>query len=173
MEISNICEVWFTLKMISQSQKIMPSFPAVAVGAVVRRGSSFLLVRRAHEPSKGRWAVPGGRVEPGESLKSAVQREVLEETGIAVLAIKPVYTFDLIERDKHGRLLFHYVIVDFLAEYVSGRIRPGTDALEAVWARMDDLDRFDLNHATLDLFSRFSTKACFDTNPTEYAIRSR
>lgn len=100
--------------------------------------------------------MPGGRVRPGETLNSAVQREVLEETGIIVRAIEPVYTFDLIEHDTNGRLVFHYVIVDFLAEYVSGRVKPGTDALEAVWARLDELERFDLNPSTLNLFRRFS-----------------
>jgi ADP-ribose pyrophosphatase len=142
--------------MISPAQKDFLPLPVVAVGAVVRLGSSFLLVKRAHEPARGRWAVPGGRVRPGETLKSAVKREVLEETGIIVRAIEPVYTFDLIERDTYGRLVFHYVIVDFLAEYVSGRVNPGTDALEAVWARLDELERFDLNPATLSLFRRFS-----------------
>jgi ADP-ribose pyrophosphatase len=142
--------------MIASAQEDVLPLPAVAVGAVVSLGSSFLLVKRAHEPSRDRWAVPGGRVRPGETLKSAVQREVLEETGIIVRAIEPVYTFDLIERDTNGGLVFHYVIVNFLAEYVSGRVKPGTDALEAVWARLDELERFDLNPATLSLFRRFS-----------------
>ncbi|WP_035243987.1 NUDIX hydrolase [Desulfonatronovibrio hydrogenovorans] len=130
--------------------------PRVAVGAVVRHDSGFLLVRRANAPSRGRWAVPGGKVHPGETLKQAVQREVLEETGIIVRALEPIYAFDFIERDQDDRILFHYVIVDLLAEYVSGRIKPGSDALEALWVPEHELDKYGLNSATLDLFKRFS-----------------
>jgi len=84
-----------------------PPAPRVAVGAVVIRAGSVLLVRRGKAPSDGQWAIPGGSVELGETLQQAAEREILEETGIRIRAGKPVYTFDLIERDRQKRIRFH------------------------------------------------------------------
>lgn len=137
------------------------ALPRVAVGAVVRHEQGFLLVKRAKAPSQGKWAVPGGKVRLGETLQAAAQREVLEETGIVVRALQPVYTFDLIERGPDDNILFHYVVVDLLAEYVSGSLRPGTDALDAVWAAEQDFERYELSRATINLFRRFSLPDAF------------
>ncbi len=126
--------------------------PRVAVGAVVRHLDSFLLVKRANAPSRGMWAIPGGKIKFGETLREGAQREVLEETKIKIRALEPLMTFDLIERNNDGSISFHYVIVNLRAQYVSGEPAPGGDALEAVWARQDELERYKLNSATLDLF---------------------
>ncbi|MCA1744094.1 MAG: NUDIX hydrolase [Desulfovibrionales bacterium] len=109
-------------------------------------------MQRANPPSQNMWAIPGGKIKLGETLQQAAEREVLEETGIVVRAGRPVLTFDLIERDNLGNIIFHYVIVDVLAEYISGNISAGGDAREAVWAHKHELDKFDLNRATLNLF---------------------
>jgi 8-oxo-dGTP diphosphatase len=131
-----------------------PVLPRVAVGAVVRHNNSFLLVKRANEPSRGRWAIPGGKIKLGETLQEAAQREVFEETGVNVRALEPVLTFDLIERDTYGTVRFHYIIVDLLAQYISGGLVPGGDALEVVWAKDNDLEKYNLSPATLDLFHK-------------------
>lgn len=129
-----------------------PQVPRIAVGAVVMHDEHALLVKRANPPSKGRWAIPGGKVRLGETLQEAVQREVLEETGIIVKAGDPILTFDLIERSQDGNILFHYIIVDLIAAYVSGEPTPGDDALKAVWAHANDLARYNLSSATIKLF---------------------
>lgn len=129
-------------------------FPRVAVGAVVKHKNSFLLVKRANSPSRGRWSIPGGKIILGETLQQAAQREVLEETGIVIRALEPVFTFDLIEKNHDGSIRFHYVIVDLKARYVSGVPSPGGDALGAVWASENSLDVFDLSPETLKLFAR-------------------
>ncbi|MFP4084673.1 MAG: NUDIX hydrolase [Desulfonatronovibrio sp.] len=129
-----------------------PQVPRIAVGAVVIHNNHALLVKRANAPSKGRWAVPGGKVRLGETLQEAAQREVFEETGILVKASEPILTFDLIERSQDGKILFHYVIIDLSAVYVSGELRPGDDALKAVWAHASDLERYNLSAATIKLF---------------------
>ena len=129
-------------------------FPRVAVGAVVKHNGSFLLVKRANSPSRGRWSIPGGKIILGETLQQAAQREVLEETGIVIRALEPVFTFDLIEKNHDGSIRFHYVIVDLKARYVSGEPSPGGDALGAVWAPENSLDVFDLSPETLKLFAR-------------------
>ena len=125
-----------------------PNSPQVAVGAVVFRENRVLLVKRNQPPGKGFWAIPGGRLELGETLKEAAEREVREETGIIIRAGNPVYTFDLIERDDQGRIRFHYVIVDLLADYISGSPHPRTDACEARWIGPRELDKLAVTKST-------------------------
>lgn len=130
-----------------------PSHPKVAVGAIVRREDSVLLVRRAKPPNESLWAIPGGSVELGESLQAAAEREILEETGITIRAGRPVYIFDVIDRDPGGRVRYHYVITDLLAEYVRGEPVAGDDALEARWVRAEDLDCLPVSATTRELLA--------------------
>lgn len=119
--------------------------PEVAVGAVVAAGEHLLLVRRGGAPEAGRWSVPGGRLEPGETLAQAVEREVAEETGLAVRCGELV---GLAERLGDG---YHFVILDFhaaLVDHASGAPLPvpraGGDAAEAAWHRRDAVEGLDL-----------------------------
>jgi 8-oxo-dGTP diphosphatase len=139
---------------ISHHNDTDPFLPRAAVGAVLRHAGRFLLVKRANAPSKGRWAIPGGKIKPGETLREAAQREVLEETGIIVRALEPVMVFDLIERDDDQGIRFHYVIVNMNVLYISGEPVPGSDALEVAWAPVDDLEKYNLSRKTLELFDR-------------------
>ena len=125
-----------------------PNSPQVAVGALVFRENRVLLVKRNQPPGKGFWAIPGGRLELGETLKEAAEREVREETGVIIRARSPVYTFDLIERDDQGRIRFHYVIVDLLADYISGSPHPRSDACEARWIGPRELDKLPVTKTT-------------------------
>jgi 8-oxo-dGTP diphosphatase len=116
----------------------------VAVGGIVRRGDALLLVQRAREPGAGRWSVPGGRVEFGESLADAVVREVREETGIEVRVDRFAGWVERI--DTTGG--HHFVILDFFASetHPAGSLRPGDDAADARWvplAAVADLDLVD------------------------------
>jgi 8-oxo-dGTP diphosphatase len=130
-----------------------PVTPRPAVGAVVFKDNAVLLVRRGKPPAKGMWAIPGGSVRLGETLQTAAEREVLEETGIIVQAGRPVYVFDVIEHDEDGGVKFHYVIVDLVAEYVDGEPCPGDDATDARWVREVDLAHLDVNPATRRLLA--------------------
>ena len=95
------------------------------------------MVRRANEPSRGLWSVPGGRVEKGEYLSAAVAREVLEETGVTV-AVKDLLGILEVVGEPH------YVILDYLAEVV-GDPRPeaASDASEARWVPLDEVSVLD------------------------------
>jgi ADP-ribose pyrophosphatase len=123
----------------------------VAVGAVVFNKNRVLLVRRGQAPSERLWAIPGGRVELGESLREAAQREVEEETGVTVQAGDPIYAFDLIERDQAGRVRFHYVIIDLTADYVKGELRAGDDACDVRWVSSEEIRSLPISEKTRQL----------------------
>ena len=133
------------------SEREYPDAPRVAVGAIVVKDERVLLVRRGQPPSEGLWAIPGGRVELGETLQEAAEREINEETGLRIRAGKPVYTFDVIVRDDSGRVRFHYVIADLLADYVSGELQPGDDVCEARWIGPGELGGLPINQTTLEV----------------------
>ena len=135
-----------------------PDCPLVAVGAVVFNKGKLLLVLRAKPPAENYWTIPGGCVELGETLQEAAEREIREETGLTIQAREPVYTFDLIERDANGAILFHYVIVDLAAHYVSGELRPGDDATDVCWASFKEVKSLKVSAATRKLL-----KECYNS----------
>lgn len=110
--------------------------PVLAVGAVVVDHGRVLLVQRGREPSKGKWSLPGGALELGETLTEGVAREVHEETG---LNVEPVELIELIDRivkqpgPEGDRIQFHYVIADFLCRVVDGELRAASDAEQVRW----------------------------------------
>jgi len=132
----------------------LPQYPQVAVGVIVFKEGKILLVKRFKDPQKETWAIPGGSVNLGETLQEAAEREIKEETGIKVKAKKPIHTFDLIERDEKGKIRFHYVVIDLEADYVSGRLKPADDALDAGWFSPEDLDNLAVTEGTRNLLRR-------------------
>lgn len=120
----------------------------MGVGAVVVRDGKVLLIRRGKRPLRGRWMVPGGTVELGETLEQALVRETREETGLIVRPREPVAVLDRIQRED-GRVRFHYVIVDFVCDYVSGSARAGSDAQELAFVSPAELSSYRLPRAAL------------------------
>ncbi len=126
----------------------MSRAPVVAVGAIVRRGDEVLLVLRGNPPNENQWAIPGGRLQLGETLQQGAEREILEETGIHIKAGEVVFTFEHIEQDRDGEVLFHYVVLDMAADYLSGELRAGDDAREARWIPLRHLEQWPVNSTT-------------------------
>jgi len=137
-----------------------PDSPRSAVGAIVIRDDEVLLVKRNNPPGQGLWSIPGGCVELGETLQEAAEREIQEETGIIIRAKKPVYTFDVIERDDQGHTRFHYVIVDLLADYVSGKPNPRSDASEARWVTSRELEGLPVSRITKEVLKKTLKFGC-------------
>lgn len=121
-----------------------PQAPMVAVGAVIVDGGRIVLVQRDREPSRGLWTFPGGAVELGESVQDAVQREALEETGLVVEVGEVATAIDHIVRDEGGAVVYHYVIVDYLARPIGGALRAGSDVRAACWATLADVQALEM-----------------------------
>lgn len=125
-------------------KRCYPPQPVVGVGAVIINEGKILLVRRGSPPAKGLWSLPGGSQETGETLQQAVEREVLEECGIHITAGPPIAVLDSIYTDAGGQVQYHYVIIDFWAEYRGGQLQPATDADAACWIPLQDLASYRL-----------------------------
>jgi ADP-ribose pyrophosphatase YjhB (NUDIX family) len=139
---------------------------------VIRDGRA-LLIRRGTPPLEGRWSIPGGRVEWGESLEEAVVRELREETGLGARVIELIEILERIFDDEPNGLTaplppsrqdvapradagtqFHFIILDFLCEAPAGEARAGGDALEVAWAGEDELARYQLTEAATRVIRR-------------------
>jgi len=121
--------------------------PVVAVGGVVLRAGRVVLIRRGQEPLRGRWTIPGGRVEPGELLSEALRREMREETGLQVRVGELLEVVESVLRGADGELQYHCVIHDFLCEAAGGELRAGGDALEIAEVAEADLAHYELTEA--------------------------
>ena len=119
--------------------RLYPELPIPGVAAVTVRGREVLLAERGKPPSLGKWGIPGGAVEVGETREEAVVREVLEETNVLVKPVDLLTIFDSISRDEESKVRHHYILFEYLCEYVSGEVIPGTDAPDARWVSIDDL----------------------------------
>ena len=98
--------------------------------------------------------MPGGGVEVGETLREAVKRELMEETCVLVEPVKLLTVFDSISRDEDDRVHYHYVLFEFLCDYVGGEVHASSDAPDARWVAFDDLDSLDVMSYTRRFLDR-------------------
>lgn len=131
-----------------------PDAPRVGVGAVVLHEGRVLLVRRGGRPSAGKWSLPGGLVELGETTAEAVRREIAEECGCDIRLVGVCGVIDRIVRDAEDRVRYHYVLVDYLAYPASASITAGSDAADACWYPVDRIDELDVTEGLLDMIHR-------------------
>lgn len=134
----------------------------VGVGGVVIQNGRALLIRRGSEPLKGEWSIPGGMLEIGETLVEGVERELLEETGLTVSVVELIEVFerishveiqDVIPKTKNGPL-YHFVIIDYLCEFMSGEAIAGSDVTDLAFATEEELPRFNLTPAATRIFKK-------------------
>jgi len=125
-----------------------PETPLVGVGAIIIEQGRVALVRRGHPPLEGKWSIPGGVLEVGETLRKAVVREAQEETGLTIEPGELLGVFERVLPDEQGRFRYHYVLIDFLCHRVSGELLAGDDADEVGWFRQSELTRLQLARET-------------------------
>jgi len=130
---------------------IVSEVPVVGVGVALVSNDRILLIKRGHEPRKGQWAVPGGKVKLGEELKEAARREVLEETGLEIEVGEVVWVGEFIDDENH------LVLIDFDGVVVSGNLAASSDADEARWVLMDEAKDYSLTLTMHDLIEALRT----------------
>ncbi|MGH9727374.1 MAG: NUDIX hydrolase [Candidatus Acidiferrales bacterium] len=131
-----------------------PERPVIAVGGVVISDARVLLIRRAQPPLEGRWSIPGGLLELGESIARAVARELLEETGVQIRALELIEIYEKVLRLPNQPPQYHFVILDYLCELKGGNARAGSDVTDVAWVAENDLERFDLTIAAKRVVKR-------------------
>jgi ADP-ribose pyrophosphatase YjhB (NUDIX family) len=145
------------------SSREYPERPLVGVGGVVIDNGRALLIRRASEPLRGEWSIPGGMLELGETLEQGVARELLEETGLQVRVLELIEVFERIVYPPDGessgtnrpdRPRFHYVIAHYLCERISGEHAAASDVTDAVFAKEEELERFSLTETALRILHK-------------------
>lgn len=136
------------------SRRLYPEKPLVGVGVLIRDGDRYLLIRRAADPDKGLWSIPGGMVEVGERTQDAAVREAKEETNLDVEVAEVLDVVDKIIRDEDRRIKYHFVIVDYLAEFVGGELKASSDALDARWVNPEEFREYDLSPTLVLLLRR-------------------
>jgi len=131
-----------------------PTRPLVGTGALIVQDGKLLLVRRGAQPGMGKWSIPGGLVELGENVQDAMMREVKEEVGFDVEAVKLTDVVDTVTLDRNGRVQYHFVVVNFLARVVGGEFKTATDILEARWAPVGEVENYDLTKSFRAFFEK-------------------
>ena len=135
-------------------ERLYPPRPWVGVGVIVVRDGRVLLVRRGREPGRGMWALPGGMVDLGETMRQAAAREALEETGLRVEVGDVYWVADAVVRDQDGRVRYHNAIVDFLATAPEGEPACADDAMDVRWVGPDDVQALALTPSMWPLMEK-------------------
>ena len=140
-------------------QRRYPQRPLVGVGALIFRRGKVLLVQRGREPALGKWSLPGGLVEVGESLHDAVRREVLEEVSLAVRVVDLVVALDRVILDDEGRIEYHYILLDFLCESDNQQEpSPASDVQKCLFLPVDELSAYNLTRGTEQVIHKGFTR---------------
>ncbi|HTM38893.1 MAG TPA: NUDIX hydrolase [Terriglobales bacterium] len=125
-------------------QREHPTQPLIGVGALIVENGRVVVIKRGKAPLLGEWSIPGGMLELGETLRQGAEREALEETGLVVRATELLGVFDRIVPDEEGNIVYHYVLIDFLCQRLSGELRAGADAADARWFTPEEIEKLPL-----------------------------
>ena len=133
--------------------------PIAGVGVVVFRNEEVLLVKRKKAPYKGQWSIPGGKQRLGETVTQAVRRELMEETGVEVNELTLIDVIDIMVPDEEGEILYHYIVADYRAHWLSGECSPGDDAQDVQWFNLNKLGSIPLLDKTRKIILKAAGKA--------------
>ena len=135
-------------------KRLYPDQPIVGVGAIIISEGKILLEKRKNSPGRGKWSIPGGLVELGESVGRAIVREVKEETGLDVAEPRLVDVVDDVELDDNGKVKYHFVIVDYLVKVENGVPKAASDADDLKWVSFSEVEAYDLTDSFRFFFQR-------------------
>jgi mutator protein MutT len=135
-------------------KRLYPKQPVVGVGAVIIKDGKILLEKRKSEPGRGKWSIPGGLVELGESVSQTVVREVAEETGLEVCEPELIDVVDNVVRDEKGEIKYHFVIIDYFVKLKGGNLKASSDAEELRWVQLNEVEKYDLTKTFMDFFKK-------------------
>jgi mutator protein MutT len=139
-------------------KRLYPKQPIIGVGAVIIKDGKILLEKRKNEPGKGKWSIPGGLVELGETVEQTAMREVKEETGLEVEKPEHIDVVDNITRDENGEIKYHFVIIDYFVKLKGGTVKAASDAEELKWVSLNDVEKYDLTITFRAFFQRNQQK---------------
>ena len=135
-------------------KRLYPKKPVVGVGAIILDEGKILLEKRKNSPGKGKWSIPGGLVELGESIEQAVIREVKEETGLDVVEPRLVDVVNYVSLSEKGAVKYHFVIIDYLVTVKCGKPKASSDAEALKWVPFNEVEEYDLTKSFRRFFQR-------------------
>ena len=140
-------------------QREYPQQPLIGVGAIIIKDRRVVLIKRGKPPLLGEWSIPGGMLELGETLRQGAEREAVEETGFMVRATELLGVFERIVPDAEQRISYHYVLIDFLCEIISGELCANHDACDAKWFTPQEVAALPLAEDTAAVIQLGFTKS--------------
>jgi ADP-ribose pyrophosphatase YjhB (NUDIX family) len=144
-------------------KRLYPDQPIVGIGVVIVNKGKIVLLKRGNEPGKGKWTIPGGLVDLGESVENAVIREAKEETCLDVEDPRLLDVVSNVDLDEQGKIKYHYVIIDYLVQVRGGTLTAASDAAELRWVPFDEVENYDLT-SSFRLFFRQNREKLANAN---------
>jgi mutator protein MutT len=135
-------------------KRLYPNQPLVGIGALIICNGKILLEKRGNDPGKGKWSIPGGLVDLGETVEQTVIREVKEETGLEVEKPEHIDVVDNIDLDENGRIKYHFVIIDFLVKLKGGTLKAASDAADLRWVSLSEVEEYELTKTFRAFYER-------------------
>jgi ADP-ribose pyrophosphatase YjhB (NUDIX family) len=135
-----------------------PDQPVVGIGVVIINKGKLALAKRGNEPGKGKWTIPGGIVELGENILHTVIREAKEETCLEVVDPQLLDVVDTVTYDAEGKIMYHYVIVDYFVKVKSGELKAESDVVELHWVPLDEVENYVLTSSFREFFVKNKLK---------------
>lgn len=140
-----------------ENARMYPKFPIPAVGAIILNGNHVLLIQRGQAPSKGKWTLPGGVVELGETPEEALVREIREECHLDIQLQGIVKVVNRVIKDENGQIKYHYLILDYLASCRSEQfcsensLQAGSDVKDVRWIPLEEIVSYDVTEGLRDV----------------------
>lgn len=130
------------------------NFPILSAGGIIIIDDKVVIIKRKTEPDSGKWTIPGGAINVGEKIRDGLRREIFEETALEVKVGNLIDIAEKIFKDNEGKIIYHYVILDYICKYISGSMKASSDAEELMLVKMDDLDKFELVNGTMRVIEK-------------------